>query len=907
MVPRVKGAPWHSMDLEEVLEALETTRKGLTEAEARRRLEEYGPNELREEHRVTPLQLFLGQFKSILVVILIASALVSAYISMRRSEPYTDTYVIMAIVILNALLGFYQEYRAEKAIEALKRMVTPKASVLRDGVERLIDSRWIVPGDLILLEAGNRVPADARVLEAYSLEVDEAPLTGESTPVRKIVEPLPEETPIPDRRNMVYMGTLITGGRGVAVVVSTGMETEFGRIAEMVQRIEVGEPPLKRKMEQMGRQLAIISIVLCILVFLIGLFIHWLDFETLFMTSVSLAVSAIPEGLPAVLTITLALGVSRMARERAIVRRLASVETLGSVTVICSDKTGTLTKNEMTVRRIILLNRVIEVTGAGYEPRGKFLDDGKPVDPLKGGDLELLLRVGVLCSDAHLQRVEGRWSIYGDPTEGALVVAAAKAGLWRERLEALYPRVDEIPFDSARKRMTTIHTTPDGSRIAYVKGAPEVILERCSHILDRGVRREITDEDREWMLSATGEMASEALRVLAIAYRELPEEAGREETENNLTLIGLVGMIDPPRDEVPEAVKICRMARIKPIMVTGDHKLTAIAVARQIGLLSGDEEGGVLTGVELDEMSDKELEEAVERISVFARVSPEHKVRITQALKRRGHIVAMTGDGVNDAPALKTADIGIAMGIKGTDVTKEAADMILEDDNFATIVKAVESGRHIYDNVTKYIRLMLTANFDEIIEITVCSLLGLPLPLLPIHILWVNLVTDGLPAVALSVDPKDPELMRYPPRDPEEGLLTRFWKFILFAAVLDFLSDFAPFLYVYLTTGDAALSRTAAFTSIVFFEFLLAYQCRSEKHHILALGWKGLTENRMLFLSVLVSIAIHILILYWSPLQALFHVKPLSPLQLSLCILGALTALLIFPGRLIRPRLVDNS
>jgi len=899
----LKELPWHAVEIEEVFEALETDRGGLSEEEAERRLREYGPNELREEKRVTPLQIFLGQFKSILVIILIVSALVSAYISMRRGEPYTDTYVIMAIVILNAILGFYQEYRAEKAVEALKRMITPKAAVVRGGRERLIDSREIVPGDIILLEAGNRVPADGRLLEAYNLQVDEAPLTGESTPVRKRVGILDEEVPVPDRGNMVYMGTLVTGGRGVAVVTSTGMNTEFGRIAKMVQTIEMGEPPLKRKMEKMGRQLAAISIVLCIWVFLIGLFIHWLDFETLFMTSVSLAVSAIPEGLPAVLTITLALGVSRMAREKAIVRRLASVETLGSTTVICSDKTGTLTKNEMTVRRIALLGRSIEVTGAGYAPDGSFIEDGDLVDPGGDGDLELLLRIGVLCSDAHLQRGEEGWSIFGDPTEGALVVAAAKAGLWREELEEAYPRVGEIPFDSMRKRMTTIHLTPDGVRVAYMKGAPEVVLERCTHILERGVRRRITPRDREWILSTTREMASEALRVLAMAYRELPPEGEleAEEVERGLTFVGLQGMIDPPRDEVPEAIKLCRMAGIRPIMVTGDHKLTAVAIAKQIGMLSGGEEA-VLTGAELDKMSDEELDEVIEHISVFARVSPEHKVRIAQSLRRRGHIVAMTGDGVNDAPALKAADIGVAMGIKGTDVTKEAADMILEDDNFATIVKAVESGRHIYDNITKYIRLMLTANFDEFVEITVCTLLGLPLPFLPIHVLWVNLVTDGLPAVALSVDPKDPEIMRYPPRDPEEGLLTRFWRFILFAAVLDFLSDFAPFLYVYTTTGDPTLARTVAFTSIVFFEFFLAYQCRSETHHIFALGRRGWTENKMLFLSVAVSIAIQIAIIYWPPLQAIFHVKPLTPLQLSLCVLGGFTAFLILPEKLIKAR-----
>lgn len=905
----MRRLPWHSVDVEEIFEALGTSREGLDEEEARRRLEEYGPNEIREERRVTPLQLFLGQFKSILVIILIASALVSSYISMTKGEPYTDTYVIMAIVVINAILGFFQEYRAEKAVEALKRMVTPKVAVVREGHERLVDSREIVPGDIIILEAGNRVPADGRLLEVHSLQVDEAPLTGESTPIQKKVSILAEEVPVPDRSNMVYMGTLITGGRGIAIVTSTGMETEFGRIAEMVQTIEVGEPPLKRKMEKMGRQLAAISIILCIWVFLIGLFIHWLDFETLFMTSVSLAVSAIPEGLPAVLTITLAFGVSRMAREKAIVRRLASVETLGSTTVICSDKTGTLTKNEMTVRRIALQGRIIEVTGAGYSPKGAFLHDGVPIDPLEDPDLELFLRIGVLCSDAHLYHGEEGWAIFGDPTEGALVVAAAKAGLWKEELEKEYPRVDEIPFDSIRKKMTTIHETSKKSRVAYVKGAPEVIVERCTYIVVDGSRRRLTEGDKRWILSTTREMASDALRVLAMAYKELPhhlEEFTAEEVESGLIFVGLVGMIDPPRDEVPYAINLCRLAGIKPIMVTGDHRLTAVAIAKQIGMLGRDEEA-VLTGGELDEMSDEELDNMIERISVFARVSPEHKVRIAQSLKRLGHIVAMTGDGVNDAPALKAANIGVAMGIKGTDVTKEAADMILEDDNFATIVKAVESGRHIYDNITKYIRLMLTANFDEFIEITVCTLLGLPLPFLPIHVLWVNLVTDGLPAVALSVDPKDPEIMRYPPREPEEGLLSRFWGFIIFAATLDFLSDFAPFLYIYTITRDPVLARTVAFTSIVFFEFFLAYQCRSETHHIFALGRRGWTENKMLFLSVAISIAIQLLILYWPPLQAVFHVKPLTPLQLALCILGAFTAFLILPNKLIKSRAPARS
>jgi len=902
---------WHSEDIDSVIEDLESDKRGLSEEEASRRLEVFGPNELKEEKKTTALELLIGQFKSVLVVILIISALVSAYIAFKEGEAFTDTYVILIIVIMNAILGFVQEYRAEKAVEALKRMISPQVLVLRDGKEASIDSKTLVPGDIILLEAGSRVPADSRLIEVANLQVDEAALTGESMPVTKNLKVLSSEAGIGDRKNTVFTGTVITGGRALAVTTETGMRTEFGKIAGMVQSVVVEEPPLKRKMEKMGRQLGAISVILTIWVFLIGIFVHQRELEKMFMMAVSLAVSAIPEGLPAVLTITLALGVSRMAKQKAIVRKLASVETLGSTTVICSDKTGTLTKNEMTVKQLSYCDNVIDISGSGYEPTGEFTMYGEPVIPLGDPDRELLLRIGFLNNDSHLQQNDGSWVVFGDPTEGALTVLGVKAGLGEETKEA-YPRVAEFPFDSTRKMMSTIHDGPEGGRVAYVKGAPEVVLERCTSIMERGAVRPINEQDREQVLFTMQGLASDALRVLAMSYKEVPaaEEYEIEEIEAGLTFVGLAGMIDPAREEVPEAIKITQQAGIKTVMVTGDHRLTAIAIAKEIGMLGEEVPGSVMTGEEIEAIDDARLDEVIEDVRVFARVSPEHKMRIALSLKRNGHIVAMTGDGVNDAPALKAADIGIAMGIKGTDVTKEASDMILEDDNFATIVKAIQGGRHIYDNVTKYIRLMLAANFDEFIEITIVTLLGLPLPFLPIHILWINLVTDGLPAVALSIDPPDPDLMKYPPRDPNEGLLTRFWRFIIFAALVDFISDFIPFMWAFSTTwmatGDyelaATTARTIAFTRIVFFEFLLAYQCRSETHHIFSLGWKGWTENKMLFISVVVSLAMQMAILYIPALNPIFKVVPLTGFQLFVCFLGSLTAFLIIPGKLIPRR-----
>ncbi len=905
---------WHSTEIEDVLSVLETSREGISDEEVAKRLQEYGPNELKEEAKKQWYHLLWEQFTSILVIVLIISAAVSGYLAYKVGEAMTDMYVILVIVVMNAILGFYQEYKAEQAVEALKAMVSPHVLVMRNGKEESIDSKDLVPGDIVILEAGSRVPADCRLLEAANLEVDEAALTGESRPASKRLVPVASNAGIGDQKNMVFMGTVVTNGRAIAVVTETGMTSQFGKIAGMVMSIDVEPPPLTQKMDKMGRQLIAISLVLTLFVFLVLWFVHDRTLEEVFMTSVSLAVSAIPEGLPAVLTITLAMGTSRMAKQKAIVRRLASVETLGSTTVICSDKTGTLTKNEMTVTRLHSAERTLNVTGTGYQPQGEFMEDGVKVNVSDDAQIATLLRISALNNDSVIQQNNGNWVCYGDPTEGAFVVAAEKAGMANKALKVEYKRVSEIPFDSTRKRMTTVHKTPEGKLVAYVKGASEMVLERSTKILD-GEVRDLTQKDKDETLKVMQSMAGDALRVLGMAYKELPDDYDYsalevDDVEADLVFVGLIGMIDPAREEVPAAIRTAAEAGIRSVMVTGDHRITAVAIAKQIGILSEETDESVLEGVEIEAMTDDQLDDTIENVRVCARVSPEHKMRIALSLKRLGHIVAMTGDGVNDAPALKAADIGIAMGIKGTDVTKEASDMVLEDDNFATIVLAIKGGREIYTNVTKYIRLMLAANFDEFLEITVTAVLGLPVPFLPIHILWINLVTDGLPALALSIDPPDPDIMKYPPRDPKEDILKRFWRFILFAALVDFISDFIPFFWAYITvagnTGDwelaATTARTVAFTSIVFFEFLLAYQCRSETKHIFQLGLEGWTANKLLFVSVAIGLILQMMILYIPSLNVIFHVVPLSGLQLLVCFLGSLTAFLIIPQKLIPKR-----
>jgi Ca2+-transporting ATPase len=763
---------WASVPPEEALRLLGTNIDGLSEEEAERRLKEHGPNRLTEKPSKSPLTLFLEQFKSILVVILLIAAAVSAYLAILEGEPLTDTYVILTILILNAVLGFVQEYRAEKAVEALKKLINPRSIVVRGGEERSIDSALLVPGDIAKLDAGDRIPADLRVIESYNLMSDEAILTGESFPVAKSSEAVSEERN--EKTCLLFMGTVLTSGRAVAVVTQTGMKTIFGNIAGMVQSAPDEEPPINRKVEVLGRQLGAISVALCLLVFVVGAWIYNLPVEQILLTAISLAVSAIPEGLPAVLTITMALGVAAMARQKAIVKKLASVETLGSTTVICSDKTGTITKNEMTLRRINLLYRHIEITGSGYEPTGDYLQEKRKLQVIDDPLLELALRIGVQCNSSNLIKENDKWVIHGDPTEGALTVAGAKAGLKRMNCEG-HKLLTEYSFDSIRKRMSVVYMLADGSLRSYVKGAPEELLRDCESLQDESEVRPLTQADQDYLSSAMKQMAGEALRVIGLAYRDYPVGSTVpliEEAEKGLTFVGLAGIIDPPREEAKEAIAAAKRAGIRPVMLTGDHVLTAKAIARQVGILDLETPNSVLVGDYIDELSEEQLDSIVDEIRVCARVSPQHKTRIAKALKKKGHIVAMTGDGVNDAPALKAADIGVAMGIKGTDVTKEAATMILEDDNFATIIKAVEGGRRIYSNITKYVRLMLCANFDEFLLILFTTSLGLPVPFLPIQVLWINLVTDGLPAVALSNDPGEKGLMDQPPRDPREGLLS---------------------------------------------------------------------------------------------------------------------------------------
>jgi P-type Ca2+ transporter type 2C len=747
---------WHNLGPGEVIQSLDSGFDGLTRPEAERRLGQYGPNELVEKEKTRPWVLFLEQFKDFLIIILLAAAAISGVLALTGQGDIWDPILIVIIVFFAAGLGFAQEYRSGKAMEALKQMTAPTATVIRDGQEYEVSAADLVPGDIILLETGDRIPADARLIEAVNLRTDEAPLTGESTSVEKMTGAIAGDVPVADRRNMAYTGTSVVYGRGRAVVTSTGMATEFGEIAGMLQEVKPPPTPLQVSLNRIGKVLGIACLVICAAVagvgMAVGVFDHILD---AFIWGVSLAVAAVPEALPAVTTICLALGVQRMVKRHALLRRLPAVETLGCTNFICSDKTGTLTQNEMTVRRINVNGRTIEVSGVGYEPEGGFHMDGASVNPQDDSHLLRLLTAAVLCNDSRLTNVDGVWQIKGDPTEAALLVVAAKAGI--RPGESTAPRVAEVPFSSERKRMTTIHDTPQGV-VAYSKGAPEVVLDSCTRVYSEGTERELREQDRETILQANQEMAAGALRVLGLAYKSLPDkELGGEAlegTEQGMVWLGLLGMIDPPREEVKQAVALCREAGITSVMITGDHKLTAEAIARELDILG---EGGIaLSGSELDKLKAEELDGLVEEIKVYARVSPAHKMRIVEALQGRGHVVAMTGDGANDAPALKKADIGVAMGITGTDVTKEAGAMILTDDNFASIVAAVEEGRNIFANIRKYLIYLLSCNIGEVLLMLAAFVIGVAtgwyrvVPLVALQILVVNLVTDGLPALALA-------------------------------------------------------------------------------------------------------------------------------------------------------------
>ena len=873
------------MDVDAVLQTLNTTRKGLTETEAQDRIKKYGYNTLAERKKVTALQIFLGQFKDIFVLLLLSACIISAALG-----EIVDAITIGAIIVLVGIVGFVQDYRGEKALEAMKRMTASTARVMRGGQVRVMPASDLVPGDILILEEGDRIAADSRLVETVELRTVEAALTGESVPVEKDIRGLEVTTQVSDRRNMVFSGTYVAYGRGRGVVVATGSMTEFGRIANLIQEVEEAETPLQRKMDRFSKSIAKVVLLVCALIFVLE-FIRLETGESLglaltdaFMAAVSLAISAVPEGVPAITAVTLALGARDLMKRNAIIRKLSSAETLGSVTVICSDKTGTLTKGEMTVRKVYVSGQSVDVSGSGYEPKGEFTLAESPRNPEETGSLGLLLRIGALCNNARLESSEEKsWRVLGDPTEGALIVAANKAGLDTQELERQYPRLREIPFSSERKMMTTVHQVADGEYFAYLKGAPEVIVWKSSYILSEGKEKALTEAEQGELLSVNEKMAGDALRVLGMAYRKLPsdwEKLTDEEIEKDLMFVGFQGMIDPPRAEAIEANQRCEKAGIRTVMITGDHKLTAMAVAEEIGMLKSG--NIVLTGAELDELDDSKYGEIVENVSVYARVSPEHKQRIVKALKAKGHIVAMTGDGVNDAPAIKNADIGIAMGITGTDVTKEASHMVLADDNFATIVKAVEHGRVIFDNIRKYTRFLMAANSDEVLLLTVFAIIGWPIPLLPAMILWINLATDGGPAIALSMDPPEGDVMDRPPRNPKEGILHGMLSFVVasfmfqfLGSVVVFLAETWPYVSVGATIPEYVLTeaRTAVFIQATLFELFVVWNCRSEKRSV----WRmNPLKNKYLVLTELIALLATISLPYVPIFQEAFRLMPLT-------------------------------
>lgn len=880
---QAQDAPWYALSSELCATRLNAhSERGLSSEDARDRLAAQGPNELPEAHPPSLIKLFFSQFTSVIVWVLIGAAVISGLL-----EDWLDAAAILAIVLLNGVLGFVQEFRAERSLAALRKMSVATARVFRDGVLRSIPARELVSGDLISLEAGDRIPADARLIYTTNFQTQEASLTGESTPVQKRASVIAgTDVSLAEQTNMAFMGTVAVSGKARALVLATALRTELGRIAAMIQKAteaERTETPLQRRLEQFGYQLLWLALGVVTVVFVLG-YLRGEPAVLMLLTAVSLAVAAVPEGLPAVVTITLALGVTRMVKRHALIRKLPAVETLGSATVICSDKTGTLTKNEMTVTRLFSGDRVFEVTGEGYEPVGEIRETSPPLknlspftshlSPLPSG-LRELLTAAVLCNGATLRQEEGTWNILGDPTEGALLVAAAKAELTTERLDSAYRFLGEVPFDPERKMMTIVRQTPDGP-VAYVKGAPDVLLRHCTHRLAMdGTTEPITESIRAAILDANASFAHQTLRVLGMAHRRLdyePEVYRAQELEERLVFLGLAAMKDPLRPEAKAAVQACHDAGIRTVMITGDHKETAMAIAGELGAFEGQEQA--LSGTELDRLSDDELVRNVGNVAVYARVSAEHKLRIVKAWQARGAIVAMTGDGVNDAPAVKAADIGVAMGVTGTDVTKEAADMVVTDDNFASIAAAVEEGRGIFDNIRKTIYFLLSCNVSEVLVMLFAALIGLPLPLLPIQILWMNLVTDGFPALALAVDPKSPDLMRQQPRRPEARLLDGGTLVAIGAqGVMLCAISLGAFAYsLYGLHQEVEQARTVAFTVMVIAQLVHAFNCRSER---LSLFQVGLWTNRPLLLAFSLSLGIQIAVLTIPAAASVFKVGSL--------------------------------
>ncbi|MGQ9683601.1 MAG: cation-translocating P-type ATPase [Anaerolineae bacterium] len=880
---------WHALTASEALETAGVDADlGLRTEDALRRLEEVGPNQLAAVPKPSALQQFAGQFNDLIVWVLLVAALVSGPVL----GEWTDAAAILVIVLLNGVLGFIQEYRAGKALEALRRLTAPTAQVLRDGRLHEIPALEIVPGDIIVIEEGDLVPADARLISTRNLSVDQAPFTGEAAPVHKEAEGAAEvQAPLADRNTMVFASTVAVRGRGRALVTATGANTEIGRIAQLVQEIEPEETPLQLELERVGRLLiyAAVAIVAIILVLNIG---RGEPFTEVILVGVSLAVAAIPEGLPAVVTIALALGVRRLSARNALVRHLRSVETLGSASVVCSDKTGTLTQNQMTVSQVITPQRAISVTGEGYAPRGDFVVDGQPIAS-DAEDLQAVVRVAALASTADLIS-EGtgddqRWTVRGDPTEGSLMVVAAKAGYEEADAEAEFEFHEEYPFDSSRKRMSIVYRyrgngagpialaapAAPGTLVAFCKGAPEAILPLCTYVQRGAQVRPLAAEERREFADINAYLGSQALRVLAMAYRPLPAEppATAEDVERDLILVGMAAMLDPPRPGARDAVRTSQEAGITVVMITGDQINTAVAIARELGILT--EADVALTASELAEISDERLDEIVTRVRVYARVAPEHKLRIVRAWKSRNQVIAMTGDGVNDAPALKEADIGIAMGVTGTDVTKEASDMILADDDFSTIVAATEEGRVIFDNIRRFVHFMLSCNIGEVLTLFLAGLVGLPLPLLPIQILWINLTTDSLPALALGVEKAEPGVMQRPPRDPREGIIPRAmalamgWQGLLIAAV-----TLGAFSVEFLArSGSIDTARVLAFSTSILAQSLHAFNLRSTRYSLFTIGP---FSNPWLVAAFLAVMLANLAIVYVPFLRPIFATVPLS-------------------------------
>jgi Ca2+-transporting ATPase len=867
---------WWYLNKEAVARQLATNLEhGLTLQEVTDRQQKYGPNQLVEKEGRSVISLFLDQFKDFMIWVLIGAALVSGFL-----QEWVDAIAIIGIVILNAILGFVQEFRAEKSLAALKKLSSPTTKVIRNGRHYVIPSSEIVPGDLVEMEAGDYIPADCRIVYATgNMSTHEASLTGESTPVSKSAAALEvEDTALADRTNMLYMGTAVVSGKARALITGTGMNTELGKIAGMIQLIEDTTTPLQKKLKEFGKIIIVIVFVLVGLIFLIG-YLRGEEVLGLFLTAVSLAVAAIPEGLPAVVTIALALGVQRMVKRNCIIRKLPSVETLGCTSVICSDKTGTLTKNEMTVQVLYHAGQYFNISGIGYAPEGDFMQDNRKIEPNKIPGLIKLISGTVLCNGAQLTK-EGRvYKIVGDPTEGALLTMAAKASLDKKTLEANFPFVEEIPFDSDRKQMSIIRQ--NGKRyVAYVKGAPDILLSNCTLIEEDGQEIPLDQEKRDLVMQANAGLADKAMRVLAVAYRDfdtLPANLNAAEVEKELTFLGLVAMIDPPRPEVKLAMQECRSAGIRSVMITGDHKNTAVAIARDLGFYQAD--SLAFTGEELDKLTNEEFFHYVDKTVVYARVSPEHKLRIVKAWREKGEVVAMTGDGVNDAPAVKEADIGVAMGITGTDVTKEVSEMVITDDNFASIVAAVEEGRGIYDNIRKFIHYLLSCNVGEILVMFIASLVRLPVPLLPIQILWINLVTDGLPALALGVDPTDKKIMKRPPRLKNESVLTRQMGGLIFlqGVFIAFCSLLAFYLVYFVEKEGIERARTASFMVLACSQLFHSFNCRSLKESIFSLGF--FTNSKLVF-ATLISFILQMSVVYLPFLQTVFKTLPLSGFDL---------------------------